>query len=57
MGARDDQTIRISIFFDEMRLSRSLRPWRLLRLGLVEAVEVIETANILRPGKSLLRIS
>ena len=31
LGARDDQTIRISIFFDEMRLSRSLRPLRLLR--------------------------
>ena len=31
-GARDDQTIRISRFFDEMRLSRSLRPLRLLRL-------------------------
>ena len=31
LGARDDQTIRISIFFDEMRLSRSMRPLRLLR--------------------------
>ena len=31
LGAWDDQTIRISIFFDEMRLSRSLRPLRLLR--------------------------
>ena len=32
LGARDDQTIRISKFFDEMRLLRSLRPLRLLRL-------------------------
>ena len=32
LGARDDLTIRISNFFDEMRLSRSLRPLRLLRL-------------------------
>ena len=32
LGARDDQTIMISRFFDEMRLSRSLRPLRLLRL-------------------------
>ena len=32
LGARDDPTIRISKFFDEMRLSRSLRPLRLLRL-------------------------
>ena len=31
LGARDDQTIRISQFFDEMRLLRSLRPLRLLR--------------------------
>jgi hypothetical protein len=31
LGARDDQTIRISNFFDEMRLSRSLRSLRLLR--------------------------
>ena len=31
LGARDDQTIRISRFFYEMRLSRSLRPLRLLR--------------------------
>ena len=31
-GARDDQIIRISNFFDEMRLLRSLRPLRLLRL-------------------------
>ena len=29
--ARDDQTIRISKVFDEMRLSRSLRPLKLLR--------------------------
>ena len=32
LGARDDQTIRISNFFDGMRLLRSLRPLRLLRL-------------------------
>ena len=32
LGARDDLTIRISIFFDEMRMLRSLRPLRLLRL-------------------------
>ena len=31
LGARDDETIRISKFFDEMRLLRSLRPLRLLR--------------------------
>ena len=31
LSARDDLTIRISKFFDEMRLSRSLRPLRLLR--------------------------
>ena len=28
LGARNDQTIRISKYFDEMRLSRSLRPLR-----------------------------
>ena len=33
LGARDDPTIRISNFIDEMRLSRSLRPLRLLRLS------------------------
>jgi hypothetical protein len=38
LGARNDLTIRISNFFDEMRLSRSLRSLRLLVL----------------PGKSLL---
>ena len=32
IGARDDLTIRISNFFDEMRLLRSSRPLRLLRL-------------------------
>ena len=31
LGAWDDQTIRISRFFNEMRLLRSLRPLRLLR--------------------------
>ena len=31
LGARDDQTNRISKVLDEMRLSRSLRPLRLLR--------------------------
>ena len=31
IGARDNLTIRISNFFDEMRLLRSLRPLRLLR--------------------------
>ena len=31
LGARDDQTIMISNFFDEMRLSRSLRLLRPLR--------------------------
>ena len=29
LGSRDDQTIRINKFLDEMRLSRSLRPLRL----------------------------
>ena len=32
LGARDDPTIRLNIIFDEMRLPRSLRPLRLLRL-------------------------
>ena len=32
LGARDDLTISISNSFDEMRLSMSLRPLRLLRL-------------------------
>ena len=32
LGASDDPTIMLSKFFDEMRLSRSLRPLRLLRL-------------------------
>jgi hypothetical protein len=32
LGARDDPNIRISNLFDEMRLLRSLRPLRLLRL-------------------------
>ena len=32
LGAGDDHTIRINKFFDEMRLSRSLRPLKLLRL-------------------------
>ena len=32
LGARDDPTIMFSNFFDEMRLSRSLRSLRLLRL-------------------------
>ena len=45
-GARDDQNIRISKFFDEMRLLRSLRPLRLSR-----------PLSSLRPGKSLLRTS
>ena len=31
LGARDDPTIRLNKNFDEMRLSRSLRPLRLLR--------------------------
>ena len=31
LGAKDNQTIRISKIFDEMRLSRSLGPLRLLR--------------------------
>ena len=31
LSSRDDQTIRISKYFDEMRLLRSLRPSRLLR--------------------------
>ena len=31
-GGRNDPTIRMSKFFDEMRLLRSLRPLRLLRL-------------------------
>jgi hypothetical protein len=32
LSARDDPSIRINIFFDEMRMSRSFRPLRLLRL-------------------------
>jgi hypothetical protein len=32
LGARYDPTIRISNFFGEMRLLRSLKPLRLLRL-------------------------
>ena len=32
LGVRDDLTIRLSKFFDKIRLSRSLRPLRLLRL-------------------------
>ena len=32
LGVRDDPIIRITNFFDDMRLSRSLRPVRLLRL-------------------------
>ena len=39
-------------FFDEMRLSRSLRSLRF-----VEAVEVIEAAEVLTPAKSVLRTS
>ena len=31
LDAKDDQIIKISNFFDEMRLLRSLRPLRLLR--------------------------
>jgi len=31
-GARVDENIKLSNFFDEMRLKRSLRPPRLLRL-------------------------
>ena len=31
LGARNDQKIMISKYFDEMRLVRSLRPLRLLR--------------------------
>jgi hypothetical protein len=48
LGARDDPTIWISNFFDEMRLSRSLRP------QVVETALFIEAAKVLRPGKSLL---
>ena len=55
LGARDDPTIRLNKIFDEMSLLRSLRPLRLLRLH--AAVEVIEVAKVLRPGKSLLRTS
>ena len=50
MGARDDPTIRFRKFFGEMRLLKSLRP------EVVEAVEVFEAAEVLRPGKSLLKI-
>ena len=32
LGARDDPTIRLKKKIDEMKLSRSLRPLRLLRL-------------------------
>ena len=44
LGARDDQKIRISKDFDEMRLSRSLRQLRSWRLQ-----------RFLRPEKSLLK--
>ena len=41
LGARDDPTIS----FDELRLSRSLDHCT----EVIEAVEVIETAEVLRP--------
>ena len=45
LGARNGPTIRISIFFDEKRLSRSLRPLRLLRS--------LRLLRFLMTGKSL----
>ena len=48
MGARDDPSIRISKNCDEMRL---------LRLKIIETIEVVEAADVLRTGKSLLRTS
>ena len=48
-GARNDPNIRISKCFDELRLSRSLRPLRSLRQLRSLRLEV------LRPEKSLLR--
>ena len=43
LDARNDPTFRISKFFDDIEVA--------------EAVEVIETAEVLRPEKSLLRTS
>ena len=40
-GARVDGNIKLSIFFDEIRLKRSLRP-----LSLFEAIEVIEATEV-----------
>ena len=50
LGARDDQNIRISKFFDEaVEVIEATEA--------VEAIEFIEAAEVLRPGKSLLRTS
>ena len=48
LGARDDPTIRISKFFDELRLLRSLRPPRSLRL-----LRPLRPMRFLMPGKSV----
>ena len=51
-GARDDPTIRISIFFwwnEAVKVIEAIEA--------VEATKVIESAEVLRPGKSLLRTS
>ena len=51
-GARDDPTIRIKKFFDEIGLKRLLRPVRLQR-----PLRSMRLKRFLRPGKSLLRTS
>ena len=47
-GARIEGNIKLSKFFDEMRLLRSLRPLRLLRL-----LRSLRPLRFLMPGKSL----
>ena len=47
-GARMEGNIKLSMFFDEMRLLRSLRPLRLLRL-----LRSLRPLRFLMPGKSL----
>ena len=49
MAAREDPTIRISIFFEAVKVIEATE--------VVEAVGVIEAAGVIRPGKSLLRTS
>ena len=43
IGARNDPIIRISKYFDEMRLSRSLRPLKLL--GLLRSLRLFTLDN------------